>query len=359
MGKIEGSWIGEERKVDILLAISEAKEKGMTCSRACHLWMIERRRVIRWNGKWKRGESLVNGRPGPREPIHRLLPQERQTVLSVAVRDEYADLSHRILAVTAWDRGLFLMSFSSVYRILRSENLMSMRGYHRYHNGQSRAPERKELTGPNQRWCWDISYLKTFEKGLFLFLYLLLDEYSRKVIHFLISWNQRAEEARELIETGLMKENILALPEGKRPEIINDHGRQMKASSIQRVFRDHGMPQLFARPRTPNDNPFVESLFGAAKTAPGYPDRFLDREDASRYFDSYFRWYNSEHLHSGIDYVTPDQCHRGLKDILVKERKAKLQEQRRLRKETNRRLMDLGQSVSDWFTTSLTIRRVA
>jgi len=199
---------------------------------------------------------------------------------------------------------------------------------------------RKEITGPNQRWCWDISYLPTYEKGMFLYLYLLLDEFSRKAISWLIGWRQRAQEAQELLENGLLTENILALPEPQRPEIINDRGRQMKARSIKTVFELHGMPQLFARPRTPNDNPFVESAFGTAKTAPGYPGRFLDRQDAVRYFDKYFQWYNTEHLHSGIDYVTPEQCHDGFRDKIVAERKAKFDKQRNWRKQVNRRGRD-------------------
>lgn len=88
---------------------------------------------------------------------------------------------------------------------------------------------RKELTGPNQRWCWDISYLPTEEKGLFLYRYLLLDEYSRKAINWLISWEQSAREATELLDGGMLNENVLDLPEDDRPEVVNDRGRQMKA----------------------------------------------------------------------------------------------------------------------------------
>jgi putative transposase len=254
----------------------------------------------------------------------------------MARKEEYADLSHRILAVTAWERGLFFVSFSSVYRILVSEGMMSLRGVHRAHNGGSIAPVRKELTGPNQRWCWDISYLATMEKGIFLYLYLLLDEYSRKAIQWRVSWSQRADEARHLLEGGLTDENILDLPEDKRPEIINDRGRQMKAKPIKRMFEDHHMPQLFTRPRTPNDNPFVESAFGTAKTAPRYPGRFLDCDHATEYFDSYFRWYNTEHFHCGIDYVTPDQCHRGLREEIVAKRRRNFEQWRHWRKEVNR-----------------------
>jgi len=241
--------------------IERAKEKALTVTRSCVFWKISRRRVVRWRSKRKDGHSLRNLKPGPREPVHKLLPEEKEAVLQMAKKEQYADLSHRILAVTAWDLDLCFVSFSSVYRILRSANLMTMRGTQHPHNGNSISPVRKELTGPNQRWCWDISYLPTDEKGIFLFLYVVLDEYSRKAISWLVSWHQSAEQARCLLEEALINENILDLPEDQRPEVINDRGRQMKAKPIKRMFEDHHMPQLFARPRTPNDNPFVESVF--------------------------------------------------------------------------------------------------
>jgi putative transposase len=341
VGKIAGGWLESNQKVEIVLSIEAAKAKGISIIRICRMWAINRRRVSRWRSKLARGKSLENEKPGPKNVVHKLLPAEIAAVLQMATAEQYVDLSHRMLTVTGWDLKLFFVSFSSVYRILRSQGLMSMRGKHRHHNGRSLAPVRKELTGANQRWCWDISYLKTYEKGLFIYLYLLLDEYSRKAINWLVSWNQSAEQARQLLEDALLSENILDLPEDQRPEIINDRGRQMKAKSIKRMFETLKMPQLFARPRTPNDNPFVESAFSTIKTAPSYPTRFLDCEDANKYFERFFSWYNTEHYHSGIDYVTPDQCHRGLRDQIISQRRASLAMQRNLRKEVNRSISAL------------------
>jgi len=336
VGEISGQWLKEQLKAEILVMVEQAKEQGVSITRACTLFMIARRRVVRWRRARDTGKGLKNLKPGPTEPVHRLLPVERESVSQMAAKEEYADLGHRILAVTAWDLGLFFVSFSSVYRIMRSANLTSMRGVQGPHNGRSLPPVRKELTGPNQRWCWDISYLPTYEKGIFLYLYLLLDEYSRKALSWLVSWHQTAQEARRLIEEALISENILDLPEDQRPVVINDRGCQMKAKPIKRMFEDHHMPQLFARPRTPNDNPFIESLFGTIKRTPQYPGRFLDLDDAIQYFGRYVPWYNFEHYHSRIDYVTPDQCHRGLRDTIVSFRNQKLQQQRQLRKEVNR-----------------------
>jgi transposase InsO family protein len=326
VGKIAGRWLESNQKVEIALSIEAAKDKGISMIR------------VRWRNKLAQKESLENAKPGPKSPVHKLLPVEKAAVLQMAKAEQYVDLSHRMLTVTGWDLKLFFVSFSSVYRILRSEGLMSMRGKHRHHNGCSLAPVRKKLSGANQRWCWDISYLKTYEKGLFVYLYLLLDEYSRKAINWLVSWNQTAEQARQLLEGALLSENILDLPEDQRPEIINDRGRQMKAKPIKRMF---DMPQLFARPRTPNDNPFVESAFSTIKTAPSYPGRFLDCADATKYFERFFAWYNTEHYHCGIDYVTPDQCHRGLRDKIVSQRRANLAKQRNLRKEVNQSISAL------------------
>jgi putative transposase len=336
VAEIKGQWLCEEKKADILLMIEQAKEKGLSITRSCVFWRISRRRVTRWRTRRQNGQSVENLKPGSKEPLHRLLPEEKKAVLMMAKKEEYADLSHRLLTVTAWDLNIFFVSFSSVYRILRSENLMAMRGIQRQHNRRSIPPVRKELTGPNQRWCWDISYLPTYEKRIFLYLYLLLDEYSRKAIAWRVSWTQTAEEARYLLEEGLINENILDLPEDKRPEVFNDRGRQMKAKPIKAMFEDHHMPQFFARPRTPNDNPFVESLFSTVKRALQYPGRFLDLEQAVEYFKDYFPWYNTEHLHSSIDYVTPGQCHLGLRDKIVSHRKIDLKNQRLYRKKMNR-----------------------
>jgi putative transposase len=265
-------------------------------------------------------------------------------------------MSHRVLAATAWDLNIFFVSFSSVYRIFASNGLMSMRGGQRQHNGKSVPPVRKKITGPNQRWCWDISYLLTYEKGLYLFLYLLLDEFSRKAVSWLISWHQTADEAKYLLEKGLINENILDLPEENRPEVFNDRGRQMKAKKIKDMFEDHNMPQIFSRPRTPNDNPFVESMFSTVKRAPQYPDRFLDLEKAYIYFYKFFNWYNNEHLHSGIDYVTPKHCHLGLRNQIVARRKTDLKNQQRFRKEVNRKNQNILTEKPNHITLELNLK---
>ena len=338
MGPIAGHRINAPIKRAILTVIETSQNRGVSARRSCSLLMIASRQVVRWQGCLREGLGLVDGTPGPKEALHRLLPEEVASITRLACRPEYADLSHRILAVTVWEKGLCFVSFSSVYRVLKAHGLMTARGHRGTHNGRSLAPVRKILTGANQRWCWDISYLPTGEKGIYLFLYLVLDEYSRKALAWRISWLQTSAEAAQLLETALIQENVLDLPEDRRPEVINDRGRQMKAKPIQRLFEDHAMPQLFARPRTPDDNPFIESAFSTAKRVPEYPGRFRDDAEATAYFEKYFDWYNHRHYHSGIDYVTPAQAHQGLRDSIVRRRSVQQQAQRQRRRAENQKV---------------------
>ncbi|MDA1067254.1 MAG: DDE-type integrase/transposase/recombinase [Verrucomicrobia bacterium] len=324
----------------MIALIDTSQNRGLTIARTCSVMMISYRRVMCWKRNVRLGLSLADEKPGPRHALHRLLPEEIERVKEMAGEETHADLSHRILAVSAWEKGLFHVSFSSVYRILKSSNLMSMRGPARAHNGRSKAPDRKELTGPNQRWCWDVSYLPTLVKGVYLYLYLLLDEFSRKAVQWRISWRQTAHEGGLLIEGALGDENILDLPESQRPEIVSDRGRQMKAKSIKRLCEIHQMPQMFARPRTPNDNPFVESFFSTTKTNPEYPGCFVDDEDATLYMDKYIDWYNYEHYHSAIDYVTPHQAHQGLREEIVERRNREKQIQRQKRRQSNQQIIN-------------------
>jgi putative transposase len=247
------------------------------------------------------------------------------------------DLSHRILAVTAGEKGLFFASFSTVYRVLKARDLMTARGPGGRHNGHSLIPVRKELTGPNQRWCWDISYLLTLEKGVYLYLYLLLDEFSRKALFWRISWTQTATEARLLLEGGLERENILDLPgrpaarAAQRPRPPDESQADPPAlrgsphASI--VCARPGRPTTIRSSSPPSRPPSaLRNIPANFWTTPG-----------RRLLRKYFDWYNHQHYHSGIDYVTPQQAHSGLRGKIVARRLSQQLAQRLRRRAANQR----------------------
>jgi transposase InsO family protein len=276
---------------------------------------------------------------------HALLPEEREAIVELAKDERYVDDSHRVLTAKCVDCGSLAVSASTVYRVMRSEGLTTDRSGRSHRNGNSRKPDRLELTGPDQRWCWDISYLRTLVPGIFLYLYALLDEYSRKVVAFRISWSLANAEGKELIDEGIEKE-------GLTPEqvalltLFNDRGTQMKAKPFKKFLEDLGISQKFARPRTPNDNPFVESLFSTTKGALEYPGTFTDDVEALIYFTAYFDFYNNVRRHGKIGYVTPAQRHRGEDKAILALRSDRLAKARIMRLQRNRRELESVISIS-------------
>lgn len=314
-----------------MVVIAEGKAKGISRHRTCELLQIDQRRVRHWVAR----PELADTKPGPVHAPHALLPHERQAIVALAKDERYVDDSHRVLTAKGMDCGDIAVSASTVYRVMRSEGLTTDRSGRCHRNGNSRKPDRAELTGPDQRWCWDISYLRTLVKGIFLYLYVLLDEYSRKVVAFRISWSLANAEGKELIDEGIEKEGLTA-EQVKMLELFNDRGTQMKAKPFKNFLEDLGISQKFARPRTPNDNPFVESLFSTTKGAPEYPGEFTDDVGGITYFTAFFDFYNNVRLHGKIGYVTPAQRHRGEDKAILARRRDRLAGARRMRLRSNR-----------------------
>ena len=316
--------------------VVECKSKGVRRSLTCELLQIEERRVRNWFCR----STLIDGKPGPVHAPHALLPEERSAIVTLSKDERYVDDSHRVLTAKCVDSGIIAVSASTMYRVMRDEGLTTDRSGRSHRNGNSRKPDRPELTGPDQRWCWDISYLQTLVPGVFLYLYALLDEYSRKVVAFRISWSLANAEGKELVDEGIEKE-------GLTPEqvailtLFNDRGTQMKAKPFKKFLEDLGISQKFARPRTPNDNPFVESLFSTTKGTPEYPGKFTDDVEAIIYFTAYFDFYNNVRLHGNIGYVTPAQRHCGEDKAILALRSKRLSEARKMRLRMNRELVEL------------------
>jgi len=324
-------------KEQVVTCYEESRTEGVSQKRYCDLVKMDTRRLQRWH---VRQDTLEDGRPGymPGTAPHRILATEKEAIIALARQETHADLSHRTLAYTAMDEGRVTASPSTFYRVMHAEGLTAHRGIYRAHSGHSIPPEREELTGPRQRLCWDISYVRTFIKWVHLFLYVILDEWSRKVVGWRISTMLSRDIARDMLEEVFVSEGILELPEEEKPVVINDRGSQMKAKTIKQMFVDLGVEQRYTRPRTPNDNPYVESFFRTTKYHPSYPENFRNREDAEAYFTGFFKWYNTEHLHSGIDFVTPEDKHTGRAEEIILRRKKAQKLARQVRLKANRGL---------------------
>ena len=296
----------------ILDLIDEAIESGARLSPAAEIIGLSARTIIRWRSS----KNCLDKRNGPnRVPSNKLSDQERQKVLKIANSPEYRDLSPNQIVPKLADMGIYLASESTFYRIMRDEKLIN----HREPSKPASSPRPREhvATGPCQVWSWDITYLKTDVKGIFLYLYMIMDVWSRKIVAAKVFEEECMEHSSILFAQACMRHGV------KKGQLVlhADNGGPMKGSTMLATLHTLGVIPSFSRPRVSNDNPFSESLFRTMKYRPEYPSKpFFSIEEAQLWVDSFVHWYNSEHLHSSIRFVTPDDRHDGREDQILSER---------------------------------------
>jgi putative transposase len=295
--------------------IDEAVAAGARQHKACEVLEISARTYQRWT----QDEAVSSDqRPGARRPIpaNKLSDEEREAILTVANSPAFCSLPPSQMVPALADQGRYLASESTVYRILREAD-------QQHHRGRSEAPQRKVLSthcadGPNQVWCWDITWLPGPARGLFYYLYLILDLYSRKIVAWEVHDSESSDLAAQLIRKGCLAEGIVT-----QPLVLHaDNGSPMKGASMLVTLRHLGVTPSFSRPRVSNDNAYAESLFRTCKYRPDYPvNGFATIEEARVWVLSFTRWYNTEHKHSGLKFTTPVQRHTAETEVILKHRK--------------------------------------
>jgi len=230
------------------------------------------------------------------------------------------------------------VSHVSIWEYERSIGVSGPRGHRKNqrHKGPDK-PDTSFVTGPNQLWCWDITKLRTGAAYVFFYLTAILDVFSRKVVGWLVSEHETSDAVQQAWDIAIVNEHLTQAGPNEMPKSLSDRGSQMRSISTSRFFKKLGIDQLFARPRTPNDNPQAESLFSTVKMAPRYPGVFVALKEACDYFTIFFPWYNNEHLHTSIEMMTPSDWHTGRYLEIRKERS-------RIKAETfrRRRRLNLG-----------------
>ena len=307
--------IGPEDRRHAVELIEEAVAAGARQHKACAILEISSRTYQRWT---QNAQGLRDGRPDAQRPTpaNKLSPEERAAILAVCNSPAFRSLPPSQIVPTLADEGRYLASESSFYRVLREAD-------QQHHRGRSEEPRRKPLSthcalGSNQVWCWDITWLPGPARGLYYYLYLIMDLYSRKIVAWEIHETESSDLAARLVSKACLAEGIVSQP----LVLHSDNGSPMKGASMLETLRRLGVTSSFSRPRVSNDNAYAESLFRTCKYRPDYPvNGFATLDEARAWVLSFTRWYNTEHKHSGLKFTTPEQRHTGEATSILEHRK--------------------------------------
>lgn len=299
----------QERNLIISLVI-EAEESGARKKEISKLMNIPIRTLQRWQ-KNKQDRRQTLKRPAP---LNKLTDKERDMVKEVCTKKEFVDKTPKVIVPELADQGVYIASESTMYRILREEKMIAHRSETRIPT-QRRKPPELVATGPNQVWSWDITYLKTSVKGIFFYLYLFLDVWSRKIVGWKVYESQKMEYAKEVFIEIEQREDVSGV------HLHSDNGAPMKGATFLATLQKLGVVPSFSRPSCSNDNAYSESLFKTLKYTPSFPAVMQSIEHATSWSEHFVNWYNCEHKHSEIKYVTPEQRHSGHDIQILKQRK--------------------------------------
>jgi putative transposase len=231
--------------------------------------------------------------------VNALSSEETLAVREVLHEERFVDLPPREIVPTLADEGRYLASIRTFYRILSNLEESNDRRL------QARHPKRSapilEATGPNQVWSWDITRLKGPWRGKFFFLYVMIDIFTRYVVGWMVSERENGRRAQGFIRSTVGRH----LAPGHKLTIHNDRGSPMKAGGTMDLIKLLGLEHSFSRPRTSDDNPYSEAQFRTLKYHHQFPSFFDSLAQAEAFLTDWFKWYNFEHRHTGLNLHTP------------------------------------------------------
>jgi putative transposase len=280
---------------------------------ACQALGVPRARYYR--ARRPRSPAVPRSRP---VPARALAATERQTVLAVLHSERFCDAAPAEVYATLLDEGTYLCSERTMYRILAAEGETRARRAQRVHPVYHKPELLAE--GPNQLWSWDITKLLGPAKWTYYYLYVILDVFSRSVVGWMVAHRESAELAQRFIEETAAKQQI---PPGQLT-LHADRGASMTSKPVAFLLADLGITKTHSRPHVSNDNPYSESQFKTLKYRPDFPSRFASMEEARSFCCAFFPWYNTEHHHSGIGFLTPEAVHLGQAPVLHQARRETL-----------------------------------
>lgn len=307
--------------------LQEGIRRGASAKAIAGLFGLATRTLRRW-GVMIRSEGFSGDRRkgAPRHVAHRFSREERQIVLATVNNPRFADLTpSQIVAILA-EEGVYVGSESTIYRIMRQEGLLNHRGRTRPPRAPKEAPV-LEATGIHQVLAWDITLLPGTVKGRYYYLYMVMDVWSRRILGVEVHDQECSRLASDFFDRVCRDEGISP---GAAAILHADNGAPMRSYALAAKMAELGISLSFSRPRVSNDNAYAESWFRTMKYHQSYPlRRFRDLLSVRTWVDDFVDWYNIEHRHSGIKYVTPNQRHYGEADSICSTRQQTYEKARR------------------------------
>jgi putative transposase len=280
--------------------------------------------------RWRTRDSLVDKPPIAKLAPHKLLTWEREEIVSYSL--EHPEQRHRELWYNLAREGKIHVSLSSVYRVLKSEDLVPPHSFGKPHREKVKPDPKK----PHEDWMVDITYIPI--QSVDWYLIVLLDVYSRYIVGWELSSSMTWREIRRVVDFAI--EDFGLRDSEEKPRLHNDNGSQLKAKKLRQWLRELGVLQDFSRPKVPEDLAILERFMRTVKQEEVYPGEYPDQYEARDGIGRFIGYYNHRRPHQSLGYVTPYDMLVGRAEEVIQQRQRKHIAAQQRRKEINKRMAE-------------------
>lgn len=299
-----------EIKKSVVEAIRTAITNGLNQNTACELMGLDPRKYRRW---------CTPKKNAPQTAWNKILPEEREAIIQTALQEAFwgKPISH--LFVHGHETGQYYASMATIHHILKEESLERNISRRSRKNAYIGVPELLEQGF--SLLCYDGSCFVTDTRMKVWAIPVMLLP-SRYLLHIGHSLNGVA--SRDL--TNSIDEAFISIPEDVKQVLMthSDRGSAMKSKITRRHLEDKlGIPIHFGRPKTPDDEAWIEALIKTLKYHRDAPLNFRQVDDVIQWLKRFPEIYNNE-PHSSLKYVTPRQALLGQREVILKQRQKNL-----------------------------------
>ena len=329
-GSLKNKWFNAEQKRQLMEIVEKST---LTIKRTCVILRLNPGRYYDWQRRYAKNgmEGLKNHKSSPKSCPHTLLEEEKELIIEYALK--HPDIRHRKLAHKMQNDNIAFVSPSSVYRVLKANDLISEKEYNKE---RQKADGKIKVSEPHQVWHTDITYIPV--KDGHAYLISVLDDYSRFVVHSELSRTMTSDDMKRVLSKALHKADLYEKSADERPALVSDNGTQLISNSFTEFLKEWDIQHRRIAVRHPESNGKIEVLHKTIKHENVYTkERYESFYEAERDINSFLLKYNYDRLHQGINFVTPYEKYSGQAEQIIKKRKERHKKAFERRKRINRK----------------------
>lgn len=299
--------------------IKLVENSSLSISKTLKELQLSRKTFYNWYSKYVEYgyDGLKNNPPSPKKFWNKIPDCEKKYIVQEALNNP--EKSPRELAFHITDNREYFISESSVYRILKAQDLITSPAYivmsakDKYENPTKRV---------NEMWQTDFTYFKITGWGWY-YLSTILDDFSRYIIHWKLFSSMKTNDVQETLDEALIRTGISSVKLKHKPRLLSDNGPCYISKELKAYMEERQLKHIHSAPCHPMTQGKIERYHKTLKNVVNLQNYYLPG-DLEKEIAAFVKYYNNERYHESLKNVTPSDVYFGRhREIYTKRHRIK------------------------------------